>query len=108
MRPIDADAALEKIKNPYQYREVAQWLNSQPTIKTLKPQWIPCNKRLPHIHATALVTTNKGNVMQAMYFGLNKQKHHTWLSAAGGLIYRDDEIIAWMPLPEPYKEDDAK
>lgn len=33
MRLIDADALLEEIKNPYQYREVAEWINGQPTIE---------------------------------------------------------------------------
>lgn len=33
MRLIDADALLEQIENPYQWREVARWVNDAPTIE---------------------------------------------------------------------------
>ena len=44
MRLIDADALLERIKNPYQYREVAVWVNDMPTIEHKKGKW----KRIDH------------------------------------------------------------
>lgn len=40
MRLIDADALLERIENPYQYREVAAWVNDMPTIE--QPEIIRC------------------------------------------------------------------
>ena len=48
MRLIDADALLEKIENPYQYREIARWVNDEPTVKP-KLEWIPCSERLPEV-----------------------------------------------------------
>lgn len=45
MRLIDADVLLERIKNPYQYREVARWVNDMPTIEPKKGKWIPVNIR---------------------------------------------------------------
>ena len=40
MRLIDADALLERIENPYQYREVARWVDDMPTIKPKTGKWI--------------------------------------------------------------------
>lgn len=39
VRLIDADALLEQIKNPYQWREVARWVNDAPTIEPKKGKW---------------------------------------------------------------------
>lgn len=44
MRLIDADALLERIENPYQYIEVAVWVNDMPTIERKKGKW----KRIDH------------------------------------------------------------
>lgn len=63
-----------------------------------KAEWIPCGERLPisdeECH-TFLVTDSKGNVIiSEFYLSLMDRKPY-W----SGMI----EVIAWMPLPEPYK-----
>lgn len=71
--------------------------------------WIPVSERLPEEYGKYLVTMKSGLVKEATY----KPKRiyvnfrEGWSACyADGLFYHDDsEIVAWMPLPEPYKED---
>lgn len=53
--------------------------------------WIPCSKRLPEKNGWYLVTNNLG-VVQQQY----------WCASHWGKL-RDDAVVAWCPLPEPYK-----
>ena len=81
----------------------ADWADAIPTIKSLpssepNTEWIPCSERLPEIHDEVLVTAH-GEVSIA------------WLYLDGEWRSNDmpqqmfKDIIAWMPLPEPYRED---
>lgn len=64
-----------------------------------KPHWIPCSERLPEEDGLYLV------IDLAIYFGeyspfiFKREK----TSPTNTLKWGD--IVAWMPLPEPYKED---
>ena len=58
--------------------------------------WIPVSERLPIPPTFCLVTTdgNHGDVIDiALYMS------DGWHKAS--------EVLAWMPLPEPYREDDS-
>ena len=59
-------------------------------------RWIPCSERLPDAHRTYYLVSlaNKKEVDIAYY-----TEYGTWET------FRNDECIAWMPLPEPYKEE---
>ena len=62
-------------------------------------KWIPCNERMPK--GTVLCCDDRGN----MLVGLLCEDE------AGYMAYGDDgqemyNCVAWMPLPEPYKEGD--
>lgn len=67
------------------------------SIKALKrePRWIPVTERLPKNGGRYLVNYSSGYVATAYYYELGLK----WNSAT------TERIIAWMPLPEPYKED---
>lgn len=61
--------------------------------------WIPCNERMPK--GTVLCCDDRGN----MLVGLPCEDE------AGYMAYGDDgqemyNCVAWMPLPEPYKQND--
>ena len=52
---------------------------------------------------TTLATTNNGTVMLCDFFGFIGI-HFVWKSAEGSHTYWDKEVVAWMPMPKPYRE----
>lgn len=60
-------------------------------------EWIPCSERLPEKNGVYLVTGENGHVFEYDYsdFTTHNEK---W-------SYCRNEIVAWMPLPEPYKKE---
>ena len=56
-----------------------------------KPHWIPVTERLPEEYGWHTVTTDDGGVT------------YRWYSTVHGWETHKDNVIAWMPLPEPYK-----
>lgn len=62
-------------------------------------QWIPCSERLPEEYGNYLVTTDKD--VDIGTFNPNKAK---WSCCDADGFYWTHDILAWMPLPEPYKE----
>lgn len=66
--------------------------------QSAEAEWIPVSERLPDVDVEVLTTTDWPDVLIA------------WLNKDGAweteeLILANDEILAWMPLPEPYRED---
>ena len=66
-----------------------------PPIQT-EPHWIPCSERLPDMHDEVLVTA-RGEVSIAWLYVDGKWRSNDMPQP----MFKD--IIAWMPLPEPYK-----
>ena len=64
-------------------------------------EWISCKDRLPDINEQVLVTDvwNGIDVMTYMPDYPNEPRWEDYYSTS----YEQDEIIAWMSLPEPYK-----
>lgn len=65
-----------------------QILDDVPSVEN-KGEWIPVSERLPE-EGTYLICTDNGYIATIMY-----DRSVGWLSSA--------KIIAWQPLPEPYK-----
>lgn len=64
-----------------------------------KGEWIPVSERLPEIYKEVIVTDiETSDTYQSQYLG-----NGYWECDNGTFKNR---IIAWMPLPEPYKEND--
>ena len=77
---------------------VIEVLNRMPPAQ----QWIPCSERLPEHGERYLISVLDGinrRTTVAPYLPRCK----TW-AMTGRMAYW--KVIAWMPLPEPYKEDD--
>ena len=74
-----------------------------------EPQWIPCSERLPEDMQFVLLTVrrlkneyNHEPFISVGYIGWNQQ--HWWCAHDGDCEISKVEVIAWMPLPEPYVE----
>ena len=74
-------------------------------------QWIPCSERLPEPWTSVLVTyiyNGKRFVEESQYTGQDDERGNPLFSS-----YADEykvsnayfQKIAWMPLPEPYREE---
>lgn len=59
--------------------------------------WIPCSERLPENAMNVIAQFSDGTVTELRYAGNGIFE--------GIYEYSTKVIIAWMPLPEPYKED---
>ena len=83
-------------------------------LEILNRRWIPVSERLPEEHKTiidtdvfddpseeVLVQMKSGYMKVSRYWGSRERyKDRPWID----LSYpTTDEVIAWMPLPEPYK-----
>ena len=66
--------------------------------------WIPCSEKLPDVRQDVLVTVKYTGFMGMHGYwiqtGHMEAENDWWGNCAGG------EVIAWQPLPEPYKERD--
>lgn len=73
-------------------------------------KWIPCSERLPEhnemseYYDSVIVTLNNGRVAEGCYINEDEE---WWVDAEDGEHYSINAtgyVIAWQPLPEPYKE----
>ena len=110
MRLIDAEEVIKAVdKHTFETKDglcldddISVILEDVPTIEERK--WIPCSERLPEEEEDSLITDG-----ESMAVGYYRQDAKAWDSADFGWIenrekgYGINEVIAWMPLPEPYK-----
>lgn len=120
MRPIDADKLLTEIMDSDldhlqrdDWKEVIQIVQDAPTIQM---QWIPCSERLPEEDKEVLISyrykEGEGDTSHTyidittygqMYFGGNKVGNYKHWRTPFEYFESNYEVVAWMPLPEPYK-----
>ncbi len=95
MRLIDSDRLLsDRMKSKYYHLPNGDTaipiidIEHAPTVN----QWIPCSERLPENGHYYLWCSDMGHVKSDYY----------WNGFEDGMKYGYN-IVAWMPLPEPYK-----
>ena len=116
MRLIDADALVEKLKKLYAvafaegdsayhsaYRGLAIIVDDAPTVG----EWIPVSERLPSQTGEYLVTVYFEGCIWTDKFEYTPTLDGGWRDNETNpqVIDWNDSVIAWMPLPEPYKGD---
>ena len=88
-------------------------------LPSAQPGWIPCSERLPEEYGEFLVTMTEKAKAKDLGFDIDKTyigkmrynsngwqlpRHiPSWINEAV-----KDEVLAWMPLPEPYQEEGEK
>ena len=117
MRAIDGDALIEKaydeakgMAEPYDdFGTLVEWLvDKAPTIEP-EPKWIPCSEWLPENKTAYYLATiaNYGKFFSStlpddvgtVRWDYDRRKgNDSWHWCT------ERTVIAWMPLPEPYKE----
>ena len=117
---IERQAAIDEINKAFE--RVFAWDGTSPlgdkvleNVPSAQPEqrWIPCSERLPEKSGRYLVTRGS-NVCGSLWdrldilnysdlMGLKKEK--IWWSGNVGKsdFEKYDDVLAWMPLPEPYK-----
>ena len=67
--------------------------------------WTNVNTRLPNKSDFLLVTTENENGERTTEFRTwdNIEKHFIRYNDKSGEWENDDKVIAWLPIPEPYK-----
>ena len=123
-RLIDADALINELNNshypgaPYVDAGISIAIGKVCNAPTIEPEqrWIPCSDRLPEEHiGFYLVTVQKRRITTLNVIGCDDtvydidiarwdydrrapQRGYHWCKA--------DKVIAWMPLPEPWREEE--
>jgi len=64
-------------------------------------RWIPCSERLPEARQSVILSTE--NWTGEGCYWETTEYHVIWKGYRWKATYWDDEVIAWMPLPEPYR-----
>ena len=114
----------EAIKVIQEYRDMASGCNLDHdvegfdmAIESLSAEWI--TDRKPTEEGTYMVTV-KGighhRFIDLMYYGKplmpnRKVRGKCWYRSDdewGDVVYDDEEILAWMPLPKPYRESEVE
>ena len=89
------------------WNEVYRAINAVPSAQP-EQRWIPVTERLPEAGIRYQVTFESGEVGYAdfrnkIFFYDGSAKENVWEIDR---YYEDDgEVIAWMPLPEPYRKE---
>lgn len=124
MRLIDADALLKFVEDRYEITwesdtyeggikdacsDIIEKIDNMPTIEP-EPHWIPCSERMPELDSDGysdkvlVCFSNFSDVEICEYRVMNG----TGKWYAGDTDDSPEDIgvnvIAWQPLPEPYKE----
>ena len=101
---ISRQAAKDAINRKYRMRKdsVIATINRLPAADVVEAvRWIPCSDRLPEARRSVILST-KNWTGEGCYW--ETTAHHViWKGYRWNATYLDDEVIAWVPLPEPYK-----
>ena len=107
-RMIDEKKLLEKIDNNVpdltsdQIYKIAEVIVKQPKVN----EWIPCRERLPKCNGCYLVWRPHyfgGEIgMPAICYFDGQDTWHDSYGVDFTRILNKNDVIAWMPLPEPY------
>lgn len=109
---IDRQAVL-KICRRYWHPTFNPIMEEVEKLPSAQSHWTPCSKRLPEANGRYLVTRglNACGAMWNRVYIINysdlmglKSERIWWGGNVGKSDFeRFDDVIAWMPLPEPYR-----
>ena len=83
---------------------IETWLNELPSAQPEHMSWTLCRHQMPENNVNVLFCRVDGEIFVGHHFHLDNY----WVTM--GYAIPDNDVKAWMPLPEPYKggEQDAE
>lgn len=108
---ISREDAIEAVcdKCPVSFKEKCEWRNNGhcstkvalEALPSVEVEWIPCSEKLPEDGIAVLTTTENREVyIDQVITDPYKERYFQSNTA-----YDNFQVIAWMPLPKPYRED---
>ena len=91
---VSRKAVIRLLHSGYHSKSMIEEVKELPSAQPGQ-RWIPCSERLPDNDEAVLISNSHG-VTKAWWNG------RFWTSIA---VKKYKTVIAWMPLPEPYRED---
>lgn len=86
-------------------RDIDKLVNDLPSVTPQEPRWIPVSERLPKDGGDYLVTLS-------LYVGgkepVREVRKDFYCILSKKWLYNNDDVTAWMPLPQPYKAEREK
>ena len=64
-------------------------------------KWIPVSENLPEIATRCLIQLTDGHITIGEYFSIEKW---TLIETSYSFVFPKETVVAWQPLPKPYKE----
>ncbi len=68
-----------------------------------RPMWIPVSDRLPKYNTPVLLALKQIGKERTIVIGERRTRKSGWYFVDIAAYDTEHEVIAWMPLPEPYK-----
>lgn len=99
---VREDVLVEEVIRGIEYNTIMRVIEAIDKVPTVN-QWIPCEERLPKEDEMVIISTIDGvsvgilthDLIDKQYWELCNDFSYTW---------ELENVIAWQPLPEPYKE----
>lgn len=68
-------------------------------------QWTPCSERLPKYNTPVLLALKQIGKERTIVIGERRTRKSGWYFVDIAAYDPEHKVIAWMPLPEPYREE---
>ena len=99
-----------KIINDIEYVMLSEVQMKMRKLPSAQPvQWIPCSERLPEPYESVLIYEERNAWVDGKDYPIRKKEIAIGIFSPDGFcnVYGCSRVkpIAWMPLPEPYREE---
>ena len=73
-----------------------------------KSKWIPVNKQLPKESGKYLVTFGGTHLVGIDFYSIEEDAKKIFEEPEENIGWRSHNVVAWVPLPEPYKTESER